>query len=47
LLDLVLSAYNAGPGTASACACIPNLGYVGTVEYWVTEFAIGALPASS
>jgi hypothetical protein len=45
LLDLVLSAYNAGPGTVSACACLPNLDYVGTIEYWVTEFAIGALPS--
>jgi hypothetical protein len=47
LLDLVLSAYNAGPGSVSSCACIPNLDYVGTVEYWVTEFSIGALPSSS
>jgi hypothetical protein len=44
LLDLVLSAYNAGPGTISQCGCIPNLSYVGSAEYWVTLFADGQLP---
>jgi hypothetical protein len=44
LLDLVLSAYNAGPGSISGCGCIPNLDYVGTVEYWISEFRLGVLP---
>ena len=44
LFDLVLSAYNAGPGTISQCGCVPNLNYVGNAEYWVTEFADGQLP---
>lgn len=47
LLDLVLSAYNAGPGSISNCSCVPNLGYVGAVEYWITEFRNGLLPKSS
>ena len=46
LLDLVLSAYNAGPGSVSNCSCIPNLDYVGTVEYWVTQFRNGLLPTT-
>jgi hypothetical protein len=45
LLDLVLSAYNAGPGAISQCGCIPNLNYVGNAEYWVTLFAEGHLPS--
>ncbi len=44
LLDLVLSAYNAGPGAISTCGCIPNPGYVQYVETYIPEFAAGTLP---
>ena len=47
LLDLVLSAYNAGPNSISNCSCIPNLDYVGTAEYWITQFRNGALPPTA
>ena len=44
LLDLVLSAYNAGQGAISNCSCIPNPWYPASVEFFVPQFAGGALP---
>lgn len=44
LLDIVLSAYNAGQGAIFNCSCIPNPGYVGSVESFIPQFAAGALP---
>ncbi len=44
LLDIVLSAYNAGQGAIFNCSCIPNPGYVGSVESFIPQFASGALP---
>jgi hypothetical protein len=44
LLDLVLSAYNAGQGAIYNCSCIPNPGYVQSVEGYIPQFASGALP---
>jgi hypothetical protein len=44
VLDYSASAYNAGQTAIYNCSCIPNLGYVGAVEYWTSQFAQGALP---
>lgn len=44
VLDYSISAYNAGQTAIYSCGCIPNLGYVGAVEYWTTEFQQGTLP---
>lgn len=44
VLDYSISAYNAGQTAIFNCSCIPNLGYVGAVEYWTTSFQQGALP---
>ncbi|HEU5348387.1 MAG TPA: transglycosylase SLT domain-containing protein [Ktedonobacterales bacterium] len=44
VLDYSISAYNAGQTAIYTCSCIPNLGYVGAVEYWTTEFQQGLLP---
>ena len=44
VLDYGISAYNAGQTAIYNCSCIPNLGYVGAVEYWTTQFRQGALP---
>jgi hypothetical protein len=44
VLDYSASAYNAGQTAIYNCSCIPNLGYVGAVEYWTSQFAHGALP---
>lgn len=44
LLDLVLSAYNAGQGAIYNCSCIPNPWYVQSVEGFIPQFAAGALP---
>lgn len=44
LLDLVLSAYNAGQGAIYNCSCIPNPGYVQSVEGFIPQFNSGALP---
>lgn len=44
VLDYSVSAYNAGQTAIYNCGCIPNLGYVGAVEYWTTQFQQGALP---
>ena len=44
LLDIVLSAYNAGQGAIYNCSCIPNPGYVQSVEGYIPQFASGALP---
>lgn len=44
LLDLVLSAYNAGQGAIYNCSCIPNPWYVQTVEGFIPQFNSGALP---
>ncbi|HEY1390636.1 MAG TPA: transglycosylase SLT domain-containing protein [Ktedonobacterales bacterium] len=44
VLDYSASAYNAGQTAIYNCSCIPNLGYVGVVEYWTSQFAQGALP---
>jgi len=43
-LDYTISAYNAGQTAIYNCGCIPNLGYVGAVEEWVTQFQNGQLP---
>ena len=45
LLDIVISAYNAGQGAIYNCSCIPNPGYVANVEAYIPQFASGALPA--
>ncbi len=47
VLDYTASAYNAGQTAIYKCKCIPNLGYVGAVEYWTTEFRQGILPRAS
>jgi hypothetical protein len=44
VLDYSASAYNAGQTAIYNCGCIPNLSYVGAVEYWTSQFALGALP---
>lgn len=44
VLDYTASAYNAGQTAIYNCSCIPNLGYVGAVEYWTSQFQRGALP---
>lgn len=44
LLDLVLSAYNAGQGAIYNCSCIPNPWYVQSVEGFIPQFNAGALP---
>lgn len=44
VLDYSVSAYNAGQSAIYQCGCIPNLGYVGAVEYWTSQFQQGALP---
>ncbi len=44
LLDIVISAYNAGQGAIYNCSCIPNPGYVASVEGYIPQFASGALP---
>ncbi len=44
LLDIVLSAYNAGQGAIYNCSCIPNPWYPASVEFYVPRFASGALP---
>jgi hypothetical protein len=44
VLDYSVSAYNAGQTAIYNCGCIPNLGYVGAVEYWTTQFRQGILP---
>ena len=47
LLDVTLSAYNAGAGAVGTCGCIPNPGYVSSVETFIPQFASGALPTAS
>jgi soluble lytic murein transglycosylase-like protein len=47
LLDITLSAYNAGQGAIYNCQCIPNPWYVASVESFVPQFASGALPVPS
>jgi hypothetical protein len=44
LLDVTLSAYNAGAGAIGDCGCIPNPGYVANVELFIPQFFSGALP---
>lgn len=44
VLDYSISAYNAGQTAIYNCSCIPNLSYVGAVEYWTSEFQQGILP---
>jgi Transglycosylase SLT domain len=44
LLDITLSAYNAGAGAIYSCGCIPNPAYVASVENFVPPFAVGLLP---
>lgn len=44
LLDIVLSAYNAGQGKIVDCKCIPNPEYVANVETFIPRFHDGALP---
>jgi hypothetical protein len=44
LLDIVISAYNAGQSAIYNCSCIPNPGYVANVEGFIPQFASGALP---
>ncbi len=44
VLDYSVSAYNAGQTAIYNCGCVPNLGYVGAVEYWTSQFQQGALP---
>ncbi len=44
VVDIVLSAYNAGQGAIYKCNCIPNPDYVAHVEGYVPQFASGALP---
>lgn len=45
VLDYAISAYNAGQSAIEQNkGIIPNLNYVGAVEYWTTKFAQGALP---
>ncbi|HZC78997.1 MAG TPA: hypothetical protein VE258_14695 [Ktedonobacterales bacterium] len=44
LLDITLSAYNAGAGAIYNCGCIPNPAYVASVESFVPQFAAGTLP---
>jgi outer membrane biosynthesis protein TonB len=46
LLDIVLSAYNAGQGAIFNCSCIPNPGYVSSVESFIEQFAAGVLPSA-
>jgi soluble lytic murein transglycosylase-like protein len=45
LLDVTVSAYNAGPGAVNGG--IPNPGYVANVESFIPQFASGALPVPS
>jgi hypothetical protein len=47
LLDVTVSAYNAGAGAIGQCGCIPNPGYVANVESFIPQFASGALPVPS
>ncbi|MFI5271505.1 MAG: transglycosylase SLT domain-containing protein [Ktedonobacterales bacterium] len=47
LLDIVLSAYNAGQGAIYQCGCIPNPWYGASVEGFIPQFASGALPVAS
>jgi soluble lytic murein transglycosylase-like protein len=44
VLDYSVSAYNAGQTAIYNCGCVPNVGYVGAVEYWTSQFQQGALP---
>lgn len=44
LVDLVLSAYNAGQGAIYNCQCIPNPWYVASVEGYIPQFFTGTLP---
>ncbi|HKB47416.1 MAG TPA: hypothetical protein VKC57_06945, partial [Ktedonobacterales bacterium] len=49
LLDITLSAYNAGIGAVydsvnSSCHCLPNPAYVASAESFVPPFAAGSLP---
>jgi hypothetical protein len=47
LLDMTVSAYNQGIGSTVNYGPQNNAGYVSNVEYFITQFASGALPVSS